>query len=61
MFKSGAVRKVIVERQRREDMLALALALRIRSEEYDSQSLSLEGNDSIRRVVRLVAASGEIC
>ncbi len=61
MFKNGVVGRLFLERQRREDMLALALAMKIRPEEYDSRSLAIGDNDKVRKFLRLAAISGEIC
>jgi hypothetical protein len=61
MFKGVIVGRLFQDRKRREDMLALSLAMKIRSDEYDSLSLGFEDNDKVRKIVKLVTASGEVC
>ncbi len=61
MFKSGMVGKLFLERKRREDMRALAMAMRIQSGETQAVCEIADYNDNVRPLMRVVTASGEVC
>jgi hypothetical protein len=60
MFKNGMVGKMLLERKRREDMRALALAMKIQSDEVQATYEFADFNDNIRPMMRVVSASGEV-
>ncbi len=61
MFKNGMVGKILVERKRREDMRALAQAMKTHSDEVHATFDVADFNDNMRPMMRIVSASGEVC